>query len=155
MLNFIFFLLIPALIFLLIWRLFHWAWGKGLVLSSLNFILFEIRLPKIIETPNAASKEKNKLLIMEQFYNSLGSILQKEKGWFMPKPYVVFEIAVPEEGEEIRFYFAVSKKSQTTVRQIQGFFPEAEIEAVNDYNIFNRTGFNGGSVLKLKKNYIL
>ncbi len=155
MANFFIFILVIAVVFWLIWFLFNMAWKKGLILSSLNFVLLEIRLPKIFEAP-AESKEKNKLLVMEQFYNSLGSILHKEKKLFAPKPYLVFEIAVPEEGEEIGFYLALPQKFQNTiVRQIQGFFPEAEIEATNDYNIFNRTGFNGGSVLKLKKNYIL
>ena len=155
MFYFIIFLLLLIFLFWLIWFLFNKAWQKGLLFGSLNFVLLEIRFPKVLESTDV-NKEKEKLLIMEQFYNSLGSILHKEKGLFSPKPYLIFEIAVPEEGEEIGFYFALPKKFQHTItRQIQGFFPEAEIEAVNDYNIFNKTGFNSGSVLKLKKNYIL
>jgi len=151
----IIFLLFLAFLFWLIWFLFNKAWQKGLVLSSLNFVLLEIRFPKVLESIGV-NKEKEKLLIMEQFYNSLGSILHKEKGLFSPEPYLIFEIAVPEEGEEIGFYFTVPKKVQhTIIRQIQGFFPEAEIETVNDFNIFNRQGMTSGSVLKIKRNYIL
>ena len=104
----IIFLLLLAFLFWLVWYLFHKAWQRGLIFGSLNFVLLEIRFPKILETADV-NKEKEKLLIMEQFYNSLGSILQKEKGLFAPKPYIVFEIAVPEEGEEIGFYLATSK----------------------------------------------
>ncbi len=126
-----------------------------MIFSSLNFVLLEIRFPKILESADI-NKEKEKLLVMEQFYNSLNTILQKEKGFFSPKPHMVFEIAVPEEGEEIGFYLALPKKFQNTIqRQIQGFFPEAQIEPVNDYNIFNRNGKNVGSTLRLKRNYIL
>ena len=154
----IYFLLIftfIAAVLLLIWFLFHRAWKRGLIFNSLNFILLEVRFPKILESLDA-DKEKEKLLVMEQFFNSLGSILHKEKGFFAPKPYLVFEIAIPEEGEEIGFYLAVSKKFQNTIeRQIQGFFPEAEIEMVSDYNIFNRDGINAVANLKLKRNYVL
>lgn len=149
------FLVIVALVFWLVWFLFHKAWQKGLIFSSLNFVLLEIRFPKILESADV-NKEKEKLLVMEQFYNSLNTILRKEKGVFSPKPYMVFEIAVPEEGEEIGFYLALPKKFQNTIqRQIQGFFPEAQVEPINDYNIFNRTGKNIGSALQLKRNYIL
>ncbi len=155
MFYFIIFQLLLIFLFWLIWFLFNKAWQKGLLFSSLNFVLLEIRFPKVLESTDI-DKEKEKLLIMEQFYNSLGSILHKEKGLFSPKPYLVFEIAVPEKGEEIGFYFALPKKFQYTIaRQIQGFFPEAEIETVNDFNIFNRQGIASGSVLKIKRNYVL
>jgi len=155
MFYFIIFLLLLAFLFWLVLFLFNKAWQKGLLFSSLNFVLLEIRFPKVLESTDV-NKEKGKLLIMEQFYNSLGSILHKEKGLFSPKPYLIFEIAVPEEGEEIGFYFALPKKFQHTIaRQIQGFFPEAEIEMVNDFNIFNRRGVVSGSILKIKRNYVL
>ncbi len=150
MFYFIIFLLLLAFLFWLVWFLFNKAWQKGLLLSSLNFVLLEIRFPKVLESTDV-NKEKEKLLIMEQFYNSLDNIFHKNKGLFSPKPYLIFEIAVPEEGEEIGFYFALPKKFQNTItRQIQGFFPEAEIETVNDFNIFNRQGVASGSVLKIK-----
>ena len=155
MFYFILLLLILAFLFLLVWFLFNRAWRKGIIFSSLNFILLEIRFPKILESADI-NKEKEKLLVMEQFYNSLNAILQKESGLFSSKPYMVFEIAVPEEGEEIGFYLALPKKFQNTIqRQIQGFFPEAQIEPINDYNIFNRSGKSAGSTLRLKRNYIL
>ena len=155
MFYFLIFLFFTAIIFWSIWFLFNRAWQKGLIFSVLNFILLEIRFPKFIETTDI-SKEKEKLAVMEQFYNSLINILKEKSSFLNPRPYLVFEIAVPEVGEEIGFYMAVPKKLQLAVqRQIQGFFPEAEINAVNDYNIFNNEGVSVGSVLKTKKNYVL
>lgn len=139
----------------LIWFLFKKMWQKGLILGSLNFVLIEVRFPKVLDTSDPA-KEKGKLAIMEQFYASLGSMMQEKRSMFAQKPYMVFEIAVPEEGEEIGFYLAVPKNFEGTVsRQIQGFFPEAEISRINDYNIFNRQGTSVGTILKLKRNYVL
>lgn len=151
----IIFLLISAFLFWLIWFVWSRAWQKGLIFSSLNYILLEIRLPKIIESLDS-SKEKEKLAVMEQFFNSLNAILPRKGRFLKPRPYLVFEIAVPEQNEEIFFYMAIPKKLQNTIqRQLQGFFPEAEISAVNDYNIFSSSGKSVGSALRLKRNYVL
>ncbi len=155
MIFYIIFILIIAITLWFVWFLFNRAWQKGLIFSALNFVLLEVKFPRVLEAIDA-SKEKEKLLTMEQFYNSLSSILRGKSGLFKPKPCLIFEIAVPEEGEEIGFYAAMPKKFQSAIqRQIQGFFPEAAINAVNDYNIFNKEGISIGSVLKTKRNYIL
>ncbi|MBU2081830.1 hypothetical protein KKH14_00105 [Patescibacteria group bacterium] len=103
-----------------------------------NFILLEIRFPRILDSTDADEK---KLMAMEQFYNSLNEI----------KPYLVFEIAVPEKGTEIGFFITIPKKLHNAMeRQLSGFFPEAEIKAVNNFNIINNQGAISGAVLKLK-----
>ncbi|MFH1392882.1 MAG: hypothetical protein ABIG73_00665 [Patescibacteria group bacterium] len=105
-----------------------------------NFILLEIRFPRILE-PAAADEEK--LAVMEHFYSSLIGI----------KPYLVFEVAVPEKETGIGFFIAVPKKFRSAVeKQISGFFPEAEVEAVNNFNVINNRGAVSGAVLKLKNN---
>ncbi len=155
MFYYIIFILLTAAVLWLVWFLFNRAWQKGLIFSALNFVLLEIKFPRVLETSDA-SKEKEKLLVMEQFYNSLAIVLKEKSGLLKPKPYLIFEIAVPEVGEEIGFYLAAPKKFEVPIkRQIQGFFPEADINTVNDYNIFNKEGTSIGSVLKTKKNYIL
>lgn len=103
-----------------------------------NFILLEIRFPRVFDA--TVSNEK-KLAAMEHFYNSIGDI----------KPYIVFEIAVPEKGTEIGFFITVPQKFRAAAqKQIAGFFPEAEIEAVNNFNVINNQGAISGSVLRLK-----
>lgn len=155
MIYYLIFILIIVLVLWFTLFLFNKAWQKGLIFSALNFVLIEIRFPKIIESSDT-NKEKGKLVIMEQFYNSLANILKEKSSLFQPKPYLIFEIAVPGEGEEIGFYVAVPKKFKIAIqRQLQGFFPEAETNAVNDYNIFESRGVNIGSILKTKKNYVL
>ena len=65
-------------------------------------------------------------------------------------------MAVSYIGEEIIFYVSVPKDSvQFTMRQIQGLWPDAQIEEVDDYNIFNSQGFSSGLFLKQKNNVVL
>ncbi len=105
-----------------------------------NFILLEIRFPRIFD--ETVSNEE-KLATMEHFYNSIGAV----------KPYIVFEIAVPEKGTEIGFFITIPQKFRSIVeKQISGFFPGAEIEAVNNFNVINNQGAVSGAVLKLKNN---
>jgi len=67
-----------------------------------------------------------------------------------------FEVAVSYIGEEIVFYVSVPGDSvQFTMRQIQGLWPDAQIEEVDDYNIFNGQGFSSGLFLKQKNNVVL
>ncbi|MDO8443629.1 MAG: hypothetical protein Q7S78_01400 [Candidatus Azambacteria bacterium] len=111
-----------------------------LTFLSGSFILLEIRFPKIF---GATVSNEEKLAAMEHFYNSIGDI----------KPYIVFEIAVPEKGTDIGFFIAVPEKLRGAIeKQIAGFFPEAEIEAANNFNIINNQGAVSGAVLKLKNN---
>ena len=105
-----------------------------------NFILLEIRFPRVFDA--TVSNEK-RLAVMEHFYNSISDI----------KPYIVFEIAVPEKGTEIGFFITIPKKFRSIVeKQISGFFPEAEVEAASNFNIINNQGAVSGAILKLKNN---
>ncbi len=66
------------------------------------------------------------------------------------------EVAVSHIGEEIIFYVAVPTDSvQFAMRQIQGLWPDSQIEEVDDYNIFNNQGFSAGIFLKQKNNVVL
>ncbi|MHB9020005.1 MAG: hypothetical protein ACYC3G_04050 [Minisyncoccota bacterium] len=67
-----------------------------------------------------------------------------------------FEVAVSYIGEEIVFYVSVPSDSvQFTMRQIQGLWPDSQIEEVDDYNIFNSQGVSSGLFLKQKNNVVL
>jgi len=66
------------------------------------------------------------------------------------------EVAVSHIGEEIVFYVSVPTDSvQFAMRQIQSLWPDAQIEEVDDYNIFNNQGFSAGVFLKQKNNVVL
>jgi len=140
MFNLLIFLSLLSLLFWLVWFLFDKAWQRGLLFNSLNFVLLEIRFPRILEPTGIDEK---KLATMENFYNSLIEI----------KPYLVFEIAVPAKGTEIGFFIAIPKKFHNAVKkQILGFFPEAEIGVSDNFIIINHQGATSGAVLKLKNN---
>lgn len=107
---------------------------------SNRFILLEIRFPKIFDSTIV---NKEKLAAMEHFYNSLNDV----------RPYLAFEVAVPEKGTEIGFFIIAPEKFRDTLeKQLLGFFPEANIEAINNFNIINNQGAISGAVLKLKNN---
>ncbi|MEK9154995.1 MAG: DUF87 domain-containing protein [Patescibacteria group bacterium] len=66
------------------------------------------------------------------------------------------EAAVHHIGEEIHFYLAVPKESTEFVsRQIEGFWKDASVELIDDYNIFNPAGASIGAYISQKFSYAL
>jgi len=113
--------------------------------SSLKFQLLSIKLPPEAMVDDKKSI-KEKISIAEQFISSLADL----------KKPIVLEIAVSHVGEGVYFYLAVAKEvSEFVQKQIQGFFPSASIEVIEDYNIFNPDGFSSYAFLKQKENWIL
>lgn len=125
----------------------------GLITRSLNMKLFMVTLPRETEKKEDAKKnEKDVIAIMDQLYSALSAIRFAKGHWFMPRQYVVFELAVPHVGEEISFYFSVQEKLAHDVeKQIQSYFPKAEIAEVEDFNIFGQSNVSLGSYLKLEE----
>lgn len=155
------FLLLAVILFVggwLFWETF--LSSKGVITRSLNMSLFLISLPKRSikeQTEEAKKEEKNLIAAMEQLYASLAYLHEKGSSvWKFGQPFVAFEIAVANVGEEIAFYLSAPRKYEEVVlKQIYGFFPQAYIERKKDYNIFNPTGVSRGSFLKQTKTYAL
>lgn len=117
----------------------------NLVNSSFKFQLLAIKLPPEVGADDKKSV-KEKISVAEQFISSLAGL---------NKP-LILEIAVSHIGEGVYFYLAVAKDSAEFIqKQIQGFFPTAIIEPVEDYNIFNPDGFSSYAFLKQKENWSL
>lgn len=153
-----FILLALITLILVIWSLMDNFFNKGRVARSLNLVLFSVSVPKEINKGKEQQKPNKEIIsVMEQFYASSSAF--REKGWrafFYGQPYLVFELAVPHIGEEIKFYMAVPRHYEATMEKtIHGFYPEAVVEKVNDYNIFNPEGATAGAYLKLDKNFAL
>ncbi len=73
----------------------------------------------------------------------------------LKSPFVL-ETAVHHIGEEINFYIGVPKDLLSAVsRQIEGLFKDAQVEQINDYNIFVQSGESVGIYLKQKFSYAL
>ncbi|MEA3292897.1 MAG: type IV secretion system DNA-binding domain-containing protein [Patescibacteria group bacterium] len=119
--------------------------------------LFLISLPKKNKEEGETSKsEKEIISAMEQLYSSLNNIKEKKKIFIYGQPHLVFEIATSQVGEEIIFYLALPQRYEDVVeKQIHGFYPDASVEKVEDYNIFNPEGVTMGSYLKLARDSVL
>jgi len=98
---------------------------------SLDSVLFEVRVPRDNEI---------KIDAAEQMFASLYSI---KKGGFWQKfdvqDVISFEIVALHE--DIRFYvWAPRRISDLLEKQIHGAYPDAEVEEVDEYNIFTQEG---------------
>ncbi len=131
----------------------------GSITRSLNMKLFRVTLPREeVEKVDdkAKSREKEAIAVMDQLYSAVSAIRFSQGAWFMPRQYVVFELAIPHVGEEISFYFSVQERLAHDIeKQIYSYFPKAEIAEVEDYNIFGQSTSSLGSYLQLQENSTL
>ncbi len=133
---------------------------KGSIARALNMSLFLITLPReaiSAEQGQTQRTEKDLISVMEQLYSSFSNI--HSKGWnkfIYGEPYISLEMAVHHVGEEILFYMAVPRTyEQIFEKQVHGFFPNAEVDKIKDYNIFNPKGVSMGAYVRLSANPIL
>lgn len=133
---------------------------KGSIARALNMSLFSIMMPRDTSTSSAQSQqrsEKDLISVMEQLYSSFSNL--HSKGWnkfLYGEPYIGLEIAVHNTGEEIHFYMAVPRSyEQILEKQVHGFFPNADVQKIDDYNIFHPAGVSLGAYGVLKKESIL
>ncbi len=121
------------------------------IVDSFRSSLFLIKIPKQSgeEKPgNAESKDfKLELTHFEQLLAGLSAI---------KKPFV-FEVAVPNIGEEIHFYISVPKlASEIAIKQIQGLWNGASVTLVqDDFTIFNAHGTSVAAYVAQKEKYVL
>jgi hypothetical protein len=132
--------------------------NKGKIVRALNMSLFLIKVPIEFKQDISLEEKRNRIATMEQFLTSLTSL--KEKDYFKQalygQPYIALEMAVPFIGSEICFYLSVPKKYETFLeKQIYGFYPQATVERIEDYNIFNPDGQSAGGFFVLSKQSIL
>jgi len=115
---------------------------------SLESILIEVKLPRDNEIKVDAA---------EQLFSSFASLEKAEGllGFSKVPDSITFEI-VAKPGD-IRFYVGVPKKLHDMVeKQINGAYPDAHIEEVEDYNIFEtENGKVAFTSLALKKSSYL
>lgn len=130
---------------------------KGHLARALNMSLFLITLPRQAPEDGVQRTEKDLISVMEQLYSSFSNI--HSKGWnkfIYGEPYISLEMAVHHVGEEIFFYTAVPRTYELIFeKQVHGFYPDAEVVKVKDYNIFNPDGVSLGAYVKLSTNPIL
>jgi len=105
----------------------------------------------------SAEQVKERIAIAEIFFSTLGGV-KAQRGWnafwYGRNDHFALEIVADKEGL-VTFYAAVPLfQQQYFVQQVQAQYESAELEEVEDYNIFEPQGVVYGSRLKLKKSYI-
>jgi len=119
-------------------------WFRSPRLSTLSYVLLRISVPR--GTGGDAEKMLRDIALSEQLFSSLSAIGKS----------VVFEVSVHHIGEEIYFYASVPRESEAYLSdQVRGLYPEARIERVNDYSVFNPHGIAVAGHLSLKESFIL
>jgi hypothetical protein len=140
-------ILLPLLVFLRLKR------AKADINRSLNASLFLVSLPRKPKAKDEREAPKNRkeiISIMEQLYSSVAHLVEKDSSFLKGKQSLVFELAIPHSGEEISFYVSSPRRwAEMVEKQIHGFYPDARIDKVKDYNIFGSNSVVKASYLKL------
>lgn len=108
--------------------------------KNLDTVLYEITLP----AAEAGKSFKESMSLMEQFYASM-QVLGPGKN--EKRNYFSFEIALPNETEQVIFFIEVPRTFAALFeKQVLGLFHHAQVQEVtDDYNIFFPEGFVAGS----------
>lgn len=131
--------LVALVIWFVMWRRARFA----RLVERLNTGLIAVRLGKAAEEKR---EMKDQIALSEQLFAALTAF---------KKPFAL-EVAVPHVGEEITFYIALPKDSmEAAMRQIQSLWGDAQVEAVDEYNIFTPEGETQGVYLAEKSNYAI
>jgi len=118
--------------------------------KALHMTLYEISLPEHKgEEGNAHRPLRELVSSMEQFYSGMLALESVRSG---EPAYLSLELAIPVNGESLRFYVSVPNSRRDLLeKQIHAMFPDAvAVEQPNDYNIFVDGGTAVGSVAMFK-----
>src|SRR3989338_2320389 len=123
--------------------------------SGFGLQLFLISIPESQKTgENLTEALKNFISEMEKFISGLSGLKAGNfRKAFWGAPAFTFEIAAHNTGNEIFFYVSFPRKLANLLQnQLHGAFPDAKIEAVHDYNIFNPVGASIAASVTLEEN---
>lgn len=127
---------------------------------SMNLDLEVIRVSRIFKkkeenTANDKEAWKAEIGAMEQLLTTFTNIREKVSIFqklIYDNPSIILEIANPCSSEEIFFYISVPRKFREAVeKQVHSYFPNAVLEKVQDYTVFNPGNFTASAVVGLKK----
>jgi hypothetical protein len=127
---------------------------KSPVLKALKMTLFEVSLPGMEKDDSQKGKNLKEVISkMEQFFSGMFSVSTDDK---YGSGYFVLELAKAIHSNEIIFYISIpDAKRSLFEKQIQSIFPEVKlVEKKDDYNTFNESGSNAGSIASFSKNDI-
>lgn len=123
-----------------IWVL--WMRNKNREERSLDFVLLQVAVPRDNEI---------KIDAAEQMFSSLYSIYKGGR-FGIVKPEDHFSLEIVALPEQMKFYISCPKHLQDLFeKQIHGAYPGADVQEVEEYNIFSEEGKLAYAALKLKK----
>ena len=147
-----------GILFLVLFFIKKMLYRKKQYKVAFEKVLLLVSLPQEVSEKEEKKTPKAWLYLMENFLANIGG-LKAERGtgsaFFGRSDYFSFEIVCDQKGT-IFFYVAVPCHLEQFFRQqIQAQYPEANIEEVEDYNIFVPDGVTVGAYLKLQKPWVL
>lgn len=115
----------------LLYMIIQWFRFRGREKYSLQFVVLKVLLPKDNEI---------KIDAAEQMYASLYSLKNEGMGSLLKsEDHFTFEIVALKES--IAFYITCARDLRDLIeKQVYGAYPSAEIEEVDEYNIFSEGG---------------
>ena len=159
--------MIPILLFLFgilaIGAYFGWDRLREhyLLVRALNLTLVKVRMPRLFTEKEMGEKDqrtqKDTIGVMEQLLSGLAQMQDKGlTGFILGRPYIAFELACSNVGEEITFYFSAPRKWLSSLeKSIHALYPVAEITYIKDYNIFHPQGVSVGAIMKQQAHWAL
>ena len=159
----IYLLIIPVVVLFLSLFIFLKIFMKNKIGSAFSLKLLKIRVPKVVsskdeDSSNQDSQEriKEQIATIENLYSTLGGLKAQRglKGLLKARDdHFSFEI-VSHNGQ-IYFYIGVPNNNIHFFQErIQAVYPNAEIEIVEDYNIFSPEDTIVGARMVLKEGFI-
>lgn len=139
----------------------HWLHRRTHSQISHNQVVFLVTVPKYRSDDDRQDKTqaaiREQIGVAETLYSSIGGV-RAERGllrWLLGRrDHISLEI-VASNGL-ISFYIVTPEKSRDFVeQQVLAQYPDAVLEEVIDYNIFNPRGVSVGAELTFKDPYIL
>ncbi len=119
-----------------------WIKYKDREKNSLQFVLLKVKVTRGNEVKIDAAEQM--FATFSAIKKSVGML-----GYLKPQPHLSFEIVALHES--IKFYVSCHKQYRDLVeKQINGAYPDAEIQEVPEYNIFSESGHTAYTSLKLK-----
>ncbi|MFH1145922.1 MAG: type IV secretion system DNA-binding domain-containing protein [bacterium] len=149
------------LIWLIISLLRRKAKQMAVTRQSVSLVVLQVTVPKIPSGEQGEGKDSPKntqdqIAAAEGLFALLGGLKAERgfKSWWQGRTDH-FSLEIVNWGGLIRFYLAVPEKTRLYVEeQIHAQYPSAQIEQVDDYNLFTPTGSAVGGYLTLKRDQV-
>lgn len=155
----IFVVVLALILFFSVFLLIYFIRSRNKLPRSLSTITLLVTVPKIKTSQTERGdeepqkEEKDLIGIAEQMFASLSAVFVRNAGpraLLFGKDHLGFEIV--GVNDQIRFYVtAPARLAEFVEKHIHAQYPKAQIDVVQDYNIFTQGYQIAGAILDLKK----